>query len=220
MSPAQPPLRGLYAITSAALCSDRARLLAAVAGALRGGAALIQYRDKHNAPAERAPRARALAALCHAHDARLIINDDVALALQCGADGVHLGTADAPLGQARQALGARAIIGASCGPQLERATAAAAAGADYVAFGRFFPSRTKPDAPQATLELLHRARVHLQLPICAIGGITPGNGGALVAAGSALIAAVEGIFADFEPAAVEAAARAYCMLFETAGGED
>ena len=213
MSQPQPPLRGLYAITSAELCANPARLLAAVAGALRGGATLIQFRDKHGAPAARLASARALAALCHDHGARLIINDDVALALDCGADGVHLGAADAPLARARQALGARAILGASCGPYLERAHAAIAAGADYVAFGRFFPSRTKPDAPQATVELLRRARGELQLPICAIGGVTPDNGGALVAAGADLIAAVEGVFGAVEPAAVEIAARAYSRLF-------
>ena len=213
MSQPKPQLRGLYAITSAELCADPARLLAAVAGALRGGATLIQFRDKHGAPAARLASARALAALCHDHGARLIINDDVALALDCGADGVHLGAADAPLAQARQALGARAILGASCGPYLERAHAAIAAGADYVAFGRFFPSRTKPDAPQATVELLRRARGELQLPICAIGGVTPDNGGALVAAGADLIAAVEGVFGAAEPAAVKIAARAYARLF-------
>ena len=213
MSQPKPLLRGLYAITSAGLCVDRARLLAAVEGALRGGAALIQFRDKGGAPAARLASARALATLCHDHGALLIINDDVALALDCGADGVHLGAADAPLAQARRALGASAILGASCGPYLERAHAAIASGADYVAFGRFFPSRTKPDAPQATVELLHQARGALQLPICAIGGVTPDNGGALVAAGADLIAAVEGVFGEVEPAAVEAAARAYARLF-------
>ena len=215
MSLPERPLRGLYAITSAALCADRPRLLAAAEGALRGGAALIQFRDKQGAPEARLTSARALAVLCHDHGARLIINDDVALALACGADGVHLGAADAPLAQARQALGAQAILGASCGPYLERAHAAITAGADYVAFGRFFPSRTKPDAPQATVELLHRERGELHLPICAIGGVTPDNGGALIGAGADLIAAVEGVFGAAEPAAVEKAARAYSRLFHT-----
>src|SRR5579859_5453216 len=90
MIPPQRPLRGLYAITSSDLCADRARLLAAVAAALRGGAAVIQLRDKYSAPAARSLNARALVALCREHGARLIINDDLALALDCGADGVHL----------------------------------------------------------------------------------------------------------------------------------
>jgi thiamine-phosphate pyrophosphorylase len=213
MNATRPALRGLYAITSADLCADRERLLAAAAAALRGGAVLIQYRDKHGSPAGRRDAARSLAALCHAQGARLIINDDVALAVDCGADGVHLGAADASLAQARQALGPQAILGASCGPSLARADAAVAAGADYVAFGRFFASNTKPDAPPASLELLRQARARLSLPVCVIGGITPGNGGALLAAGADLIAAVEGVFGDAEPAAVEAAAQAYSRLF-------
>jgi thiamine-phosphate pyrophosphorylase len=214
-TPARPgPLRGLYAITSAQLCADRVRLLQAVAAALRGGAALVQLRDKHGAPQERRAKARALSALCHDHAARLIVNDDVELALDCGADGVHLGAADPPLAQARAALGPSAILGASCGPSLERARAAVAAGADYVAFGRFFPSRTKPEAPQAEPALLAQGRGQIRVPVCVIGGLTPDNAGALVAAGADLVAAVEGVFGDGEPAAVETAARAYARLFE------
>ena len=214
MNPAKPALRGLYAITPAELCADPARLLAAVAAALRGGAALVQLRDKLGVPAARSANARALADLCHAHGARLIVNDDVALALECGADGVHLGATDGSLAQARAMLGPGAIIGASCGPWLERAQAAAAAGVDYVAFGRFFPSRTKPDAPQATLELLREARGQLDLPICAIGGVTADNGGALLAAGADLLAVVDGLFGAAEPAVVEKAASRYARLFE------
>ena len=214
MTPPATALRGLYAITSAGLGADRARLLAAAEAAVRGGAALLQFRDKTDDAAGRRASARALAELCRAHGARLIINDDVALALDCGADGVHLGAADAPLARARAALGPRAILGASCGPWLERARAAAAAGADYLAFGRFFPSRTKPDAPPATLELLRQARAQWSLPLCAIGGVTPANAPALIAAGADMIAAVEGVFGDMEPASVETAARAYKRLFE------
>ena len=214
MNLSKPPLRGLYAITPVELCADQARLLAAVEGALRGGAALVQLRDKLSTPAVRSANARALAALCHAHGARLIVNDDVALALECGADGVHLGATDGSLALARQMLGTGAIIGASCGPWLERAQAAVAAGVDYVAFGRFFPSRTKPDAPQATVELLRAARGQLELPICAIGGVAADNGGALLAAGADLLAVVDDLFGAAEPAAVEKAARRYAHLFE------
>jgi thiamine-phosphate pyrophosphorylase len=205
-------LRGLYAITSAELCADHVRLLVAAAAALRGGAVLLQYRDKHGTPASRLEAARALAGLCHDHGARLIINDDVDLALDCGADGVHLGATDPPLAQARQALGPTAILGASCGPSLQRAQAAAAAGADYLAFGRFFTSRTKPEAPPAPLELLGQARAQWALPLCAIGGVTPDNAAPLLAAGADLIAAIDGLFGDPEAAAVEAAARAYSRV--------
>ena len=206
-------LRGLYAITSSALCGDREKLLTATAAALRGGAALIQYRDKRGDRITRATNARALLALCHEHGAKLIVNDDVELALAIGADGVHLGATDAPLAEARMRLGREAILGASCGPDLDRARAAWAAGASYVAFGRFFDSRTKPDAPQATLQLLREARATSTAPICAIGGVTPQNAAALIAAGADLIAAVEGVFGQGKPALVEVAAKAYSRLF-------
>jgi thiamine-phosphate pyrophosphorylase len=208
-------LRGLYAITSAELCADRAILRAAVAAALRGGALLIQYRDKHSDAAVRRANARELAALCNEHGAKLIINDDAELAHAVGAHGAHLGHADASLAQARTALGAAAILGASCGPSLERGQAAAAAGASYLAFGRFFVSQTKPDAPQADPEVLRQARRQFRLPLCAIGGVTPHNAGALIEAGADLIAAVDGVFSDPRPEAVEEAARAYSRLFDS-----
>jgi thiamine-phosphate pyrophosphorylase len=213
MSAPRRLLRGLYAITPVALCADPARLLAAAAAALRGGAALLQLRDKHGTAQARRANALALAALCREHGARLIVNDDVALALDCGADGVHLGAADPQLAQARAALGPRAILGATCGPSLDRARAAAAAGADYLAFGRFFASRTKPDTPPAPPDLLRRARGEFGVPLCAIGGITPDNAAPLIADGADLIAAVEGVFGDGTPATVEAAARRYARLF-------
>jgi thiamine-phosphate pyrophosphorylase len=103
-------------------------------------------------------------------------------------------------------LGPQAILGATCGDSLERARAAVAAGADYVAFGRLFPSRTKPDAPPAQLATLTAARHAVAVPICGIGGITPANAGAVRAAGAALIAAVDGVFGADD---VAAAARAY-----------
>lgn len=213
MTAAMRPLRGLYAITPTALCADRMRLLDAVAAALRGGAVLIQYRDKAGTPAARLANARALAALCRRHGAGLIVNDDAALARAAGAAGVHLGADDGPIAAARALLGPDAVVGATCGASLSRAQAAIAAGASYVAFGRFFESRTKPDAPPATLELLGEARAVLAAPICAIGGIRPDNGTQVVAQGADLIAAIDGVLGDPDPARVEAAARAYAALF-------
>lgn len=204
-------LRGLYAITPDALCAEPARLGVAVAAALAGGARLIQYRDKRNAAPDRARLAAELLALCRRHGARLIINDDVELARASGADGVHLGAADMPLREARQRLGDDAIIGVSCANQLERARAAQDGGASYAAFGRFFPSRTKPGAPQAEPALLRQARSALDIPLCAIGGVTPDNAGILIAAGADLVAAVEGVFGAADIAAV---ARAYARRFD------
>jgi len=213
------PMRGLYAITSAELCAEPQRLLAGVAAALQGGASVIQYRDKHTtSTAQRDRNASALLRLCREAQARLIINDDIELAARIGADGVHLGASDPPLALARARLGAAAIIGASCGPSLQRGIDAVANGASYLAFGRFFASNTKPDAPQAALELLTQARAQfgdLGIPICAIGGVTPATAVGLIAAGADLVAAVEGVFGDPRPGAIAAAARAYAELFES-----
>lgn len=203
------PLYGLYAITDAALTPGDA-LIPAVAAALRGGARMVQYRDKGTDTRRRADEAAALAALCARHGALLIVNDDVELAAAVGAAGVHLGRDDPDLHAARARLGRAAIIGVSCYNQLTRAEAAAAAGADYVAFGRFFPSRTKPDALAATPDLLAAARRALDLPLVAIGGITPDNGAQLLAAGADLLAVIHGVFGQPD---IETAARRFAALF-------
>ncbi len=205
-----PPrrLRGLYLITAPA-ASDEARWLAGVAAALRGGASIVQYRDKEADPPARTRRAQALRRLCAAHGVALIVNDDVELARAVGA-GVHLGRDDTPLAAARARLGPGRLIGISCYDSLERARAAAAGGADYVAFGRFFPSHTKPEATPAPLELLPRARAALSLPIVAIGGITPENGAALIAAGADLLAVGHAVSAADDP---QTAAQRIAALF-------
>lgn len=201
-------LRGLYAVTPDGAAPQV--LLAAAAAALRGGARLLQYRDKGGDPARRKEIAAQLLRLCRARGVPFIVNDDVDLCAALGADGVHVGQADAPVAAARARLGDRAIVGVSCAGSLERARAAALAGASYVAFGRFFPSRTKPHAPPAALDVLREARTALSVPICAIGGLTPANAPAVVAAGADLVAAIDGLFGAAD---VEAAARAYAGLF-------
>ncbi len=205
-----PALRGLYAITSAELCTDASRLMVCVEAALHGGARLLQYRDKHNSQELRQRQAGVLVTLCHHFGVALIVNDDIDLAQAIGADGVHLGNRDAPVETARNRLGPDAIIGVSCGPSLQRARAAAVAGASYLAFGRFFPSHTKPQAPQADIEVLRIARAEFELPLCAIGGLTPDNAAPLITAGAGLIAAVDGVFGTSD---VRAAAAAYAALF-------
>jgi len=197
--------RGLYAITD----GPRADLLAAVKAALRGGAAQLQYRDKTADTARRAFEARALRELCARFEIPFIVNDDVELALAAGADGVHLGEDDADIAAARVRLGAGAIIGVSCYDSLARARQLAAAGADYLAFGAFFPSPTKPNARRATPELLREAKP-LGLPLVAIGGITPDNAPPLVDAGADFLAVISGVFAQVDP---EAAARRYAAMY-------
>ncbi|MBS0581993.1 MAG: thiamine phosphate synthase [Proteobacteria bacterium] len=197
--------RGLYAISD----GPRPDLLAAVKAALRGGAVLLQYRDKTADSARRAFEARALRELCARHEVPFIVNDDVELALAAGADGVHLGEDDGDIAAARARLGSGAIIGASCYDSRARARELAAAGADYLAFGAFFPSSTKPDARRATPDLL-RAAKPLGLPLVAIGGITPDNAQPLVEAGADFLAVISGVFAQADP---EAAARRYAALY-------
>jgi thiamine-phosphate pyrophosphorylase len=200
-------LFGLYAITPADY--PIAQLLTQVTAAIHGGARLIQYRAKRASPAERHATAAALLALCRAAHIPLIINDDVALAAAIGADGVHLGRDDSDPRSARAQLGATALIGVSCYNELARATAAAQAGANYLAFGSFFASPTKPAAVRAAPELLTAAQ-KLGLPLVAIGGITPHNGAVLRAAGAQMLAVVTGVFDQPD---ITAAARAYTSLF-------
>ncbi len=201
---------GLYVLTGGGSRTEGG-LLEDVAAAIRGGARWVQYRDKDAPPDTRATRARALRRLCGEHGVPLIVNDDVALARAVGAAGVHLGRDDAPLQAAREALGAGALIGISCYDSLDRAHAAEAGGADYVAFGRFFPSRTKPRATPAPIGLLRRARAALSVPIVAIGGITPENGAALIVAGADVLAVGHGVFGHAD---IEAAARRCAALFD------
>jgi len=205
----KPRVGGLYAIADTRYLDD-ARLLPAVAQAIAGGTRVIQYRDKKHDAGTRLQQASKLARLCHQHGVPFIVNDDVALAKQAGADGVHLGREDVPLTQARAQLGPEAVIGVSCYNELERALTAQAGGADYVAFGRFFPSRTKPQAVPADATLLREARRKLHVPIVAIGGITPENGASLIAAGADALAVIEGVFGQAD---VRAAARRYAQLF-------
>lgn len=204
------PLRGLYAITDSSLIVS-GRLLDFVSHAITGGAAMIQYRDKGLDGPRRERDARDLLALCRSHGVPLIINDDVALAQSVGADGVHLGCDDTPLTEARRILGAATVIGVSCYNNFELAVTAQAEGADYIAFGRFFVSQTKPGAVQASTDLIRRAKATLAIPVVAIGGITPDNGAVLVEAGADMLAVVGGVFGQSDPAH---AARRYTQLFE------
>ena len=210
MSAHSQTLRGLYALTDAALTPGDA-LLAAVAAAIRGGARLVQYRDKSADTQACRQQARALLDLCRDHGVPLIINDAVDLAASLAADGVHLGRDDISLNEARVQLGPRAIIGVSCYDSMARAVSAAHQGADYVAFGGFFPSPTKPGAVLASPALLAQARLQLSVPVCAIGGITPDNGAVLVKAGADMLAVISGLFAAKD---VEDTARRYARLFK------
>lgn len=203
------PRRGLYALTPDD-AGDIGTLVARVLAVVAGGAALVQYRDKSAPDAECRSRAAALVRACHAAGVPLIVNDSVTLAAESGAAGVHLGRDDGPLADARAALGDRAIIGVSCYDSLARARDAVAAGADYVAFGSVYSSATKPGAVRCPLEVIAAARAELPVPIVAIGGITPENARAVVAAGAGLLAVIGALF---ERGDGTAAASAFAPAF-------
>jgi thiamine-phosphate pyrophosphorylase len=191
------PLSGLFAITAEHHSSPEEL-----------AKAVIQYRAKSST--DRIAEARLLLAECRAARVPLIINDDVELALAVGADGVHLGRDDETIVDARARLGKEAIIGVSCYDSVERALEAERQGASYVAFGRFFPSKSKPQAPCARQETLAEAKRKLTIPIVAIGGITPENGRALMETGADLLAVIDGVFGVCDP---ERAAAEFLPLF-------
>ncbi len=182
-------LRGLYAITDSQLLDD-GRLLPYVEAALRGGARLLQYRDKSSDQARRLREAESLRELCERHGAQLIVNDDAELAARLGV-GLHLGQTDGSLSAARALLGRQAIIGATCHAQLEL-------------------------AEQAVAEGQVQARPRLHLPITAIGGISLDTAPGLIARGVDLVAVIHALFAAASAAEVERRARAFSALFEPA----
>lgn len=198
---------GVYALTPE--CADTTRLLQMTGAALKGGVAAVQYREKTGDVALRFEQASELLALCRQYKVPLIINDDLRLADLTDADGVHVGREDASLREARVILGPEKIIGVSCYQSLDLARKAQADGADYVAFGSFYASPTKPQAARAPLQLLQGA-AELQLPVVAIGGITLDNALALIEAGADAIAVISALF---DAPDIEMAARDLNRLF-------
>ena len=205
-----PAIAGLYVITDARWPRP-VPVETAVKAALRGGARVVQYRDKSDDAPRRRSEAQAIADLCRAQGAAFIVNDDVDLALAVGADGVHLGRDDGGIAAARTVLGPTRLIGVSCYNELERARQATAAGADYVAFGSVYPSATKPDAVRAPLALFDQARRFTDRPLVAIGGINADTIAAVTAAGADAAAVVDAVFAapDIEQAAAELVAKGF-----------
>jgi thiamine-phosphate pyrophosphorylase len=202
-------LAGLYAITP-----DEPRteiLIDKVGQALRGGASLVQYRNKTAGAELRREQGRALAALCRAAGAPFIVNDDLALALELGADGVHLGADDGDLAEARQRLGRGKLLGASCYNRMELAATAARAGADYLAFGSVYSSGTKPGAVRALLTLFAEARRSFALPLVAIGGITLENAPQVLAAGADVVAVISAVF---DAGDIAASAAGFARLYQ------
>jgi thiamine-phosphate pyrophosphorylase len=200
--------RGLYAITPDLM--DTGKLLDQAAAAIAGGAVLLQYRNKTAAPATRQAQAAALSRLCHDLGVPLIVNDDAALAVEVDAAGAHLGIHDGDAAAARTRLGERRVVGVSCYNRIDLAERAAGLGADYVAFGSFFASATKPDAVCAAPALISEAKTRFGLPVAAIGGIDPGNASVLIDAGADWLCVISALFGAAD---IEAAARRLSSLF-------
>lgn len=201
-------ISGLYAITPDIV--DTGELLLKIRSALSGGTRVLQYRDKSSDATLKLSRALTLRNLTREFNVTFIINDDVQLAAQVDADGVHLGIADEDISSARKVLGSSKIVGVSCYNQLSRARDAVDAGVDYVAFGAFFTSAIKPEAVHTDISLLRQARAEFDLPLVAIGGITPHNGTALVQAGADALAVISSVFSAAD---ITVAARSFSTLF-------
>ena len=204
-------LKGLYLLTDHHL-TDQKGVVASVAEAIQGGAGVIQYRNKHANSDRKHWEILDLITLCRPLGIPLIVNDDAVLAAETGADGVHLGSNDGSVEETRKIVGDEAIIGLSCYNSLDRARMAEEQGASYIACGRFFPSRTKPDAVLAEPELLTMAKSELQLPIVAIGGVDSSNGKPLIDAGADMVAVINSVLGAPN---IEQAAHNIAMLFKT-----
>lgn len=202
-------LSGLYAVTDPVLTPPD-RILKCVAKAIAGGAQIVQLRDKAATDRDLLFVARALRDLCQGRGAVFIVNDRPELVLDVDADGLHIGRDDIPPDEARRIIGPDKILGVSCYGDLDRAADMERRGADYVAFGSFFPSPTKPAAPVVDPAILFEAKMRLSIPICAIGGITAENARLLVERGADMVAVVSDLWRAPD---IEARARSYVRLF-------
>lgn len=205
----QTTLKGLYLVTPD--WDDTARLVEVSDAALRGGAALLQYRHKTADAAQRREQAGALLALCRRQGKPFIINDYPELCVELDADGVHVGGTDAAVAAVRALVGPDRIVGASCYGSFELAQAAQQAGASYVAFGGFYPSRIKKYEVSTPVDIVTRARDALAVPNVVIGGMTRENSAPLVAAGADMVAVISSVYFADDP---EAAARELAGLFD------
>ena len=216
-TPAADARTRLYLISPPAIDLDRFAddLKAALAG---GDVGAFQLRLKDALDGEVLAAAARLMPLCHDHDVAFLINDRPDLARTAGADGVHVGQEDAPYAEARQMLGDEATVGVTCRDSMSLALEAAEAGADYVAFGAFFPSDTKDGTVQAEVDQLAWWAKMMLVPSVAIGGITTENCRPLVEAGADFLAVASGVWAfNGGPGA---AVAAFNQVFdEVAGGQ-
>ena len=200
---------GLYAITDPRLLPTE-QLIASVESALRGGARVIQYRDKTASDIELVKHAQSLRDLCTDFQAKFIINDDLDLCLRVNADGLHLGKSDGDIAQALNKLGGDKLLGVTCHSDLAYAQHCIQQGVNYCAFGRIFPSKTKPNAPHCPQDILKQA-TQLPCPSVAIGGITTDNVASIISTNIHSIAVIHGLFGQQD---IEATARIFSSFFK------
>lgn len=198
----------LYLISPLDVGGDFPQRLDRALAAGKGLATAFQFRVKGVDQHEAARLAAPLQEICAGHDVGFVINDDVALARRLKADGVHLGQGDSDLRNAREELGRDVQIGITCHASRHLAMEAGEAGADYVAFGAFFPSETKASEHRAEPEILRWWSGLFEIPCVAIGGITPDNCAPLVEAGADFLAVSHAVWGGDEEAAVQAFAKA------------
>ena len=201
-------MKGLYIVTPD--WADTQQLLEITELALKGGAALVQYRNKLADATLRREQAECVLALCRSYGRPLVINDFPDLCLAIDADGVHVGGADAPVAQVRASVGPGKIVGASCYGDFALAQRAQQEGASYVAFGGFYPSRVKKYVVATTPDVITRAKAELPVPVVVIGGMTSDNAQPLVAAGADMVAAISSVYQAADP---QAAAARFAALF-------
>jgi thiamine-phosphate pyrophosphorylase len=202
-------LKGLYLVTPD--WDDTDKMLDATEAGLLGGAALVQYRHKTASPELRREQASALQMLCHKYAVPFIVNDFLDLFLELDADGIHVGGTDMAVAEVRTAIGPSKILGASCYGSLQMARDAAQAGASYVAFGGFYPSRVKKYEVSTPAEIVAQAKREIPIPNCVIGGMTQENSVPLIAQGAHMVAAISSVYMTDDP---EASARAFVALFK------
>jgi len=207
-------MKGLYIVTPD--WDDTQKLLTVTEQALRGGAAIVQYRHKTAGDALRREQAEQLLAVCRPYRRPLIINDHVELCLAIGADGMHVGGTDRSIAEVRKALGPDKIVGASCYGDLQLARDAYQAGASYVAFGGFYPSRVKKYPVTTPPAIIRQCKDEIPLPCAVIGGMTQQNAAPLIAQGTDMVAVISSVYMVPEP---EAAARGFTQLFEQQQGK-
>ncbi|SFE75689.1 thiamine phosphate synthase [Nitrosomonas sp. Nm166] len=203
-----PRISGLYAITPD--LEDTNALLDKVRQLLKGGAQLIQYRNKLANDMLLLEQARLLLRLCRRCKIPLIINDHVNLAAEIDADGVHVGQNDISVLDARKQLGRTKIIGASCYNSLDLALRAEKESADYIAFGAFFTSLTKPNAVSVPVNLMSQAKKKISIPMVGIGGIQLTNAKTVIQSGCAAVAVCHDVFYTEN---ITATAAQYAQLF-------